>query len=177
MGLLKKFLIGIVLIVLAVVLVGFALPADYEVRRSIVIDAEPQEIYPQVVNLKAWSDWGVWFQRDPDMKIEYSGPDRAIGMRSEWQSVSQGNGEMEITELQHNKKVQYSLYFPDYEMGSTGSIELETVPEGTLVTWSDVGEVGANPIDRYFALMMDDMIGPDFKVGLENLKTLVENQS
>ena len=34
-----------------------------------------------------------------------------------------------------------------------------------------------NPVDRYFVLMIDGLIGPDFEMGLENLKTVIENQS
>ncbi|AXR06237.1 SRPBCC family protein [Salinimonas sediminis] len=176
MGILKKSAIAITALLFGVIIVSFVLPDEYEVERSIIIAAEPDDIYPEVVNLKAWPSWGVWFQRDPNMQIKYGGPDRAIGMFSKWESESQGDGKMEITELKHNKKVIYSLYFPEYEMGSTGVITLEPTEEGTRVTWSDSGEVGNNPVNRYFVLMMDDMIGPDFETGLENLKTVVENR-
>ncbi|MBD3584836.1 SRPBCC family protein [Salinimonas sp. HHU 13199] len=176
MSLLRKIIFGLAGIVVLFVAVGLLLPKEYEVSRSIVIDAEPAEIYPSVVDLKQWSSWGVWFQRDPNMQIEYGGPDRAIGMYSKWQSATQGSGEMEITELKHNKQVEYSLWFPEYDMGSTGRITLETTPEGTRVIWRDSGEVGANPVDRYLVLMIDNMMGPDFETGLENLKTVVENQ-
>lgn len=177
MALLRKLilLIGGVLVIAA--LIGFMLPSHYAVERSIVIDAPPSDIYPSVVDLREWQQWGVWFKRDPDMQINYSGPDRAIGMQSRWQSESEGSGEMEITDLEHNKKVVYSLYFPDFEMGSTGQITLEELEQGTRVTWSDEGDVGNNPVDRYVVLMLDDLIGPDFEMGLENLKTVVENQS
>lgn len=111
------------------------------------------------------------------MVIDYSGPDRAIGMRSVWQSATEGNGEMEITQLVHNKNVEYRLYFPDFDMGSTGSVSLTPTDKGTIVTWTDEGEVGMNPVDRYFVLMIDGLIGPDFEMGLENLKTVIENQS
>lgn len=176
MGVLKKFLYGIVILVVVLVVAGFMLPKHYKVERSIVIDAPPEDIYDNVVDLKAWSQWGVWFKRDPEMKISFAGPDRAIGMRTTWLSETEGDGEMEITQLQHNRKVVYSLYFPDFDMGSTGEFLLEPVPEGTRVTWSDQGEVGMNPMDRYFVLMMDRFIGPDFEMGLQNLKTVVENR-
>lgn len=177
MGLLKKLVIAFSVVMAGIVAIGFNLPDDYEVKRSIVIEAAPEEIYPEVVNLKAWSSWGVWFQRDPNMQIEYGGPDRAIGMYTRWESDSQGHGEMEITELAHNRKVVYALRFPDYEMDSSGKIVLEQIPDGTRVTWLDSGEVGDNPVNRYIALMIDEMIGPDFETGLENLKTVVENKS
>ena len=176
MSMLKKLIYGLLIIIAAAAVVGFMLPSKYKVQRSIVIDATPNEIYERVVDLKAWPQWGVWFQRDPQMQISYGGPDRAIGMRSNWASETQGDGEMEIIQLVHNRKIEYSLYFPEFDMGSVGRFTFEPTEDGTRVTWSDEGEVGNNPVDRYFVLMLDDMIGSDFETGLENLKTVVENQ-
>ncbi|MEC8377591.1 MAG: SRPBCC family protein, partial [Pseudomonadota bacterium] len=138
--------------------------------------ADPSEVYPYVVDLREWQKWGVWFQRDPNMELNYSGPDRAIGMRSEWKSETEGNGEMEITQLEHNKRVLYSLYFPEFDMGSTGVLDIKQVDNGTQVTWTDAGSVDNNPVNRFFVLFIDNLIGPDFEMGLENLKTLVENK-
>ncbi|NDV89992.1 polyketide cyclase [Alteromonas sp. 345S023] len=176
MGVLKKLLAGIGVLIALVIIAGFFLPKEFSVERTVVIDAHPKDIYPHIVDLKAWQQWGVWFTRDPDMVISYQGPDRAIGMRSQWQSVSEGSGEMEITQLDHNKQVVYRLYFPEFDMGSTGTLTLTPDQNGTVVSWKDEGGVGNNPIDRYFVLFMDDLIGPDFELGLENLKTVVENQ-
>ncbi|MEG3768178.1 SRPBCC family protein [Alteromonas sp. 14N.309.X.WAT.G.H12] len=177
MAWLKKSVIFFVGGIVFLLLIGLILPADYQVERKILIEAPAEKIYPNVVDLRAWSQWGVWYMRDPNMEVNFSGPDRAIGMESSWKSETQGSGEMRITALKHNRMVVYNLYFPEYEMGSTGSFTLEPVKGGTLVTWQDTGKLGANPFHRYLGLMMDNMIGPDFELGLENLKTVVENQS
>ena len=175
MGVLKKLLIVFGAVIAIFVISSFFIPKDYSVERTITIDAEPSDVYPYVVDLREWKKWGVWFKRDPNMQLTYSGPDRAIGMRSVWESETEGNGEMEITQLEHNKRVLYRLYFPDFDMGSSGIVEIKPTAGGTLVTWRDEGTVDKNPINRYFALLMDGMIGPDFEMGLENLKILVEN--
>ena len=177
MAWLKKTLVTIIVLIFVLTGIGFLLPSDYHVERKIMINAAAEDIYPNVVNLKAWPQWAVWFMRDPAMQVSFSGPDRAIGMQTAWLSETQGDGEMEITGLQHNRVMTYRLYFPDYEMGSTGEFTLESVEGGTLVTWSDSGDMGMNPVNRYMGLMMDGMIGPDFELGLEILKTVVENQS
>lgn len=174
MSLLKKLLVLVGVLITLFVATSFFISKDYSVERTIVINAEPSEIYPYVVDLKEWSKWGVWFKRDPNMELEFSGPDRAIGMRSEWKSETEGNGEMEITQLEHNRRVLYRLYFPDFDMGSNGAVEIKPTSNGSIVTWRDEGTVNNNPINRYFALMMDSMIGPDFEMGLENLKILAE---
>lgn len=174
MSALKKLLVLVGVLITLFVATSFFISKDYSVERTIVINAEPSEIYPYVVDLKEWSKWGVWFKRDPNMELEFSGPDRAIGMRSEWKSETEGNGEMEITQLEHNRRVLYRLYFPDFDMGSNGAVEIKPTSNGSIVTWRDEGTVDNNPINRYFALMMDGMIGPDFEMGLENLKILAE---
>ncbi|QDG38215.1 SRPBCC family protein [Alteromonas mediterranea] len=175
MGVLKKLLIVFGAVIAIFVISSFFIPKNYSVERTITIDAEPSDVYPYVVDLREWKKWGVWFKRDPNMQLTYSGPDRAIGMRSVWESETEGNGEMEITQLEHNKRVLYRLYFPDFDMGSSGIVEIKPTAGGTLVIWRDEGTVDNNPINRYFALLMDGMIGPDFEMGLENLKILVEN--
>ena len=176
MAVLKNIVVGIGIVLVIIFGIGFLLPSEFKVERSITIDASAEEVFAHVSDLKAWKTWGVWFKRDPDMKITYSGPDKAVGMKSAWVSESEGSGEMQVLELSPNKRLTYSLYFPEFDMGSTGEFRLEEKEGKTLVTWMDYGDVGANPINHYFAAFMDSMIGPDFEAGLDNLKILVESQ-
>ena len=37
-------------------------------------------------------------------------------------------------------------------------------------------DMGKNPIGKFFGLMMDKMVGPDFERGLNNLKSLCEGK-
>lgn len=175
MHLVKNLIITVVILFLLAVSVGLLLPKEYKVKRSIVIQAPVEEVYDNVVDLKAWQQWGVWFTRDPSMEVAFSGPDRAIGMQSQWESETQGDGEMKITELEHAKRIEYRLYFPDMDVESKGAFTFSEKADGTHVTWVDSGDVGESPLNRYFVLIVDDMIGPDFETGLENLKTVTEN--
>jgi hypothetical protein len=43
------------------------------------------------------------------------------------------------------------------------------------VTWSNAGELGYNPVNRWFGLLMDNFMGRDFEEGLRNLKTQAES--
>lgn len=175
MALLKNVTIGFVVLVALFLVVGFLLPSEFRVERSIVIDAPPGKVYDHIVDLRKWKSWGVWFRRDPNMEVKYSGPQNAVGMTSSWVSESEGSGEMKLIALEPQKNLKYSLYFPEFEMGSTGEFVLKEMNGQTQVTWLDYGDVGSNPINHYFAAMMDSMIGPDFETGLSNLKVLVEN--
>ena len=60
---------------------------------------------------------------------------------------------------------------------SEGAIRIEAAGAGSSkVTWSNGGDLGMNPVGRYFGLFMDRMMGPDFQSGLEKLKSKVETK-
>ncbi len=172
MKVLKYLSVTIVALVLLILGGGMLLPSDYHVERSITINAPANEIYPDVADLRAWKAWGVWFERDPNMTLSYEG--EGIGQISRWQSATEGNGEMEVLALVPNESMTYALRFPDFDMGSEGKVSLESTTAGTKVTWENHGDVGAHPLNRYFAYFMDDMIGADFEQGLAKLKQKIE---
>lgn len=171
---LKKIIYGFAIVMVLIVVVGLFLPSEFRVERSITVNATPDKVFQHIVDLKQWRNWGVWFERDPNMQITYTGNQSQVGMKSSWISEQEGSGEMTIKAIKPNEKVVYDLYFPDFDMGSTGELTLVREGDKTNVIWADYGDVGGNPINHYFAVMMDGMIGPDFEAGLANLKALVE---
>ncbi len=138
------------------------------------IAAASSKVYPLLAAPAAWKDWSVWNRRDPAMKIEYGGPPAGPGARWRWQSASEGNGEMEFTAAVPDQRVEYRLTFADFGMQSTGALTLTPAANGVRVTWSNEGDMGANPVNRWFALFMDRLVGPDFEAGLARLKALAE---
>jgi len=161
-------------IVLAAVLVGLFLPSSFAVRRSIDIAAPADRIYDYVVEPRKWSQWSVWTRRDPAMRIVYSGPPFGMGARWTWESKSEGNGTMEITRVEPDRRVEYALFFPAFNMRSTGAIAMAPGKGITRVTWTNGGDVGGNPLKHFLAAAMDRIVGPDFEQGLANLKALAE---
>lgn len=163
--------LGLVVILLAV---GFVLPSQYKVERSLEVKAPADRIYAMLVDPREWKRWSAWNQRDPAMKIDYSGPSSGAGARWTWQSVSEGNGTMEFTEAAPGSRVAYRLSFPDFGMQSSGALTLVPASAGVKVTWTNQGDVGSSPINRWFGVFMDKLVGPDFEAGLANLKKLAE---
>jgi uncharacterized protein YndB with AHSA1/START domain len=154
--------------------VGLFLPSHFEVQRSVDIDASPEKVYDLVVDTRQWKNWTVWNRRDPNMRIVYSGPPFGMGARWAWDSKTEGRGAMEFTRVEPNRRVEYRLQFPEYNMTSTGALVLEPQGKGTRVTWSNIGDTGSNPLKHYLSATMDRMVGPDFEQGLANLKALAE---
>lgn len=169
----KKLLIGLIGIVCLFLIVGFFLPAEYKVERSTNIKAEPQQIFERFNTLEHWKEWMVWIRRDPAMTVEFDGPASGVGATMSWKSESQGSGSLTLDESVAGKHVTYTLSFPDYPP-SKGRLEITPGADGHTVSWSDEGNMGASPINRYFGLFLDGLIGPDFEEGLANLKEVCE---
>ncbi|WP_416308019.1 SRPBCC family protein [Neptunicella sp. SCSIO 80796] len=176
MAFLKRVLITIMVLMVVVLGIGFMLPAEFKVERQIDIDASPAQVYNHIADLRQWRNWGVWYQRDLAMQVSYQGAESGPGMKALWQSKQEGNGEMTVIAADQNKRLVYTLYFADFDMGSTGEMKLIENDGKTTVLWQDYGDVGNNPLNHYFVLMMDDFVGPDFETSLLNLKTLVESE-
>jgi uncharacterized protein YndB with AHSA1/START domain len=175
-----KFLkwLAIIVAALAALLVvgGLLLSSRFTVMRSIAIDAPPDKVYALVADPKAWNRWAIWNRRDPAMQIVYSGPPTGVGAKWAWQSKSQGAGEMTLTAAEPPRHVGFDLYFPDFGTTSRGDLRFEPQGAGTQVTWTMNGDMGANPLYHWMALMADTLIGKDFQAGLVGLKEVAEKQ-
>jgi uncharacterized protein YndB with AHSA1/START domain len=170
----KKILFGLIGLIVLLVLVSFVLPSEYKVSRTRVMNAPPEKIFPYLNQPKLWKDWSAWHSRDTNMKLAYAGPDVGVGAQASWESKSEGNGAMTFTKSDANRFVEYKLTFADWGMVSTGTLKLEPQGNGTSVTWATEGQLGMNPISRYFGLVMDKMIGGDFETGLANLEKVAQ---
>ncbi|PRC92914.1 Polyketide cyclase / dehydrase and lipid transport [Solimicrobium silvestre] len=172
-----KWLFGIlVLVVLAVVVLVWSLPNEYNVSRSVVINAPAAKIYPMIAITKEWKNWSVWNQRDPAMLMTYSGPASGVGAEWRWESKSQGNGSMKFLDVVQDQKIVYELSFEGMGKPSSGKLLLTPEGNGTKVTWTMHGNADGNLKMRLFGAVMDKMVGPDFEAGLANLKRNAEHK-
>jgi hypothetical protein len=175
MRILKRVLLVVVALLTLFLVVGFLLPSHYRVERRVVIKAKPSSIYGQISNFKNWLQWTAWNQtRYPDMQVKFDGPESGVGAGYSWEGKSTGQGNIKLTRAEPDQGIWYDLDFEQGKYKSQGAITLVPSGEGVTVTWSNEGDLGSNPINRYFGLMMDRMMGPDFAEGLNNLKRRVE---
>lgn len=176
---LLRAVLGLVILVAVVLGVGMMLPSAFKVERTAVIAVPPDQVYPLIAAPREWARWSVWNRRDPNMQITYGGPSSGLGARWSWDSKSEGKGAMEFTEGTVPERIGYRLTFPEFGMTSTGRLLLTAVDvagkPGTRVSWTNEGDMGGNPLNRWFAVFMDRLVGPDFEAGLANLKQLAES--
>jgi len=169
-----KWILGIVAVLVVVFLAGSLLiDPRYRVERSTVVNAPPAKIYPLIAAPKEWVRWTVWNEREPGMKTTFSGPPSGQGAKWEWEGKD-GKGNMEFTAAEPDKSITYRLGFVEMNMFSTGALTLTPQGNNTRVSWTNEGDMGRNPMMRWFAPFMDKMMGPDFEGGLAKLKALAE---
>lgn len=175
MKVLKYILWGLLTVVALVIVIGLFLPRQIHVERSRVIDAPANLIFDQINSLKKWSAWSPWHRIDPNMKINYFGPESGHGAGYTWSSNndSVGNGKMVIAISEPGRRISTSMEFME---NHPSSINFLFTPEknGTKVTWTLDSDMGMNPFMRWMGLMMDKFTGPHFEAGLRNLDSLVK---
>ncbi len=174
MKFLKIVGIAVVVLIIAVVGIAYLIPSHVRVERSIEISAPAEQVFANVNDLKKWQAWSPWYAAEPDAKYDYSGADSGVGAKVAWDGEEVGKGTQVITASEPNKRIETELDF--LEQGkATSSWEFEESNGVTKVTWGFDTDLGMNPIFRYFGLMMDSMLGPDYEKGLAKLKEVCES--
>ncbi len=175
MGLfLRRFALGVSILVVLVGLFSFTLPSAAHIERSITIQKPTSTIFPYLNNLKKFNEWSPWSKLDPETVYTFSGPTEGVGARVEWKSEqkSVGEGSQEIVESRLNELVKTDLLFGN-GTPSKAQFYLDGTATETKVTWAfDAHFDGI--LERYFGLMMDKWVGGAYEEGLQNLKQLVE---
>ena len=169
-------ILGIIILILGIVaLLGvLLLPSDSHVDRSTTINASPAKVFSVVNNMKKSNEWSPWFDIDPNTEYSYEGPDAGVGAKMSWKSDHKdvGSGSQWIVESVPNEKVGLNLRFEGFEDDANAAISLSEEGEGTKVTWSFDSKMKG--LYKFFGLMMDGMLGPQYEKGLASLKSYVE---
>ena len=124
-----KCLVGLIMVMLAAASLR---PSDYSAQRSMTINAPADKVFPLVANQTEWRRWSVWNQRDPNMPMTYARPEGAAGCKWAWKSKFQGDGGMQRSAVEANKRVAYVLTMKDMTP-ATSDLKFSTDGAGTQV--------------------------------------------
>jgi uncharacterized protein YndB with AHSA1/START domain len=173
---LKKILVVLAVLVAGVLAVAATRPDSFEVRRSAVIQAPADKLFPMIDDLHAWAAWSPYEKLDPQMKKTFEGPPAGKDAAYGWQGNSKaGAGRIRIVESVPSSRIGLELTMLEpWEARNDVSFTFQPKGAGTEVTWAMRGK--ANLMVRVMGLFvdMDQMVGKDFAEGLANLKALAE---
>jgi effector-binding domain-containing protein len=175
MKVLKRIFFVLVALVLIFVIVGFVLPRQRHVDRSIFIDAPPSVVFSQVNGFRNFTDWSPFVAVMPDAEYAYEGPDFGVGSKISW-SVT--GPRPEIGSQTIVASTPYDRVDVDLDLGPQGTAQASflLLPEsnGTNLTWAFDTDFGLNLLGRYWGLLLDRQLGPLYAQGLANLKRISE---
>lgn len=172
--------IGIILILIIGIALVMALiqPTEGSLESSIVIDASPEMVYEEAINIKKMDAWSPWYNIEPSA-FSYEGPEEGIGAISKWVSENPdlGVGSLTIIEAVPNQSLKTKMVFEGFN--GTFNSRLNLTPEGdaTKVVWGyDYSELDLTA--RFFMSLMDinEQMTPMFEKGLADLKGIVESK-
>lgn len=176
MSIFKKALIALSVLIVAFIAIGFMLPSQWRIERSITINASPERIYPLIANFQTeWPKWSAFDAAYTDSIYTSSGSQEGVGATRSWTSEKMGNGFQTIVKANPQEGIEFELTMENYGTKMVGTIAFSPVEGGTLVRWIDVGETGNNPIMRWMGFFMDRMMGDMLAQSLQNLKNLAES--
>ncbi len=152
-------------------LIGLLLPGGWAAQADIQIDAPPEEVFPFVNSARLWGEWTP----TPESGVELFGSDAGQGSGRRWSDPGYGTGEFVIDASRPPRELAYAVLVEDGAIRIRGTLELESVPGGTRVSWREEGEFGWNPLLGYLATQMSELQGAQLDASLVALKGLVES--
>ena len=160
--------------VLALILVGLALPQHARVVASLEIDARPATIFALVNDFDRVVLWSPWLESDPNARIEISGPASGVGATMRWDGLVIGTGSQVIETSMPYEHIG-TLMNPGQTGAARSWFDFRETSNGTLVDWTFETDYGYNLVGRYAALLLNGVIRRDYERGLRRLADLAES--
>ncbi len=145
--------------------VGVLLPGTVEVTRSAEIAAPPEEIFPLIHDLGAWSEWTPW----GDVESRLEGPPAGPGARRVWDDPRIGSGSLTITASRPPHSLEYVVEVEEGALRFEGTITVAGRAGGSFVTWTERADLGWNPLMGWTALGLEESQGRQLQDSLDRL--------
>ena len=140
-------------LLVALAVIGWLLPREITVERTISVDRPSGAIFPWIANLKTWPDWTIWNKNeDPSLAYTYSGADSGLGATMSWTAKKMGDGALTINAAQSGRLCGRRRYV----MGTFGPLHWLLLIAVILILFGGRGKIS-------------DLMG-DFAKGIKSFK-------
>jgi len=174
MKILKWILIVLAGLLILLFLLSLLIPSKSSFEQSIQINTPANHVYSFVVDYEKWPLWDPWADADPEMTNVIEGTP-GIGHKRTWESKTQGNGSMEIVEMEPGKMMKAKLMFENSNKPAWDNWLFEENEEGVEVKWTVEIETGINPITKYMFFFAKKIMTNSMEKGLSKLQELAES--
>lgn len=168
-------LVSLLIASTAVYFGSFLVPDSYEVSRSIVVKAKPEQVFPLLNNPTQWEKWNAWNKEyDPTMIRLYGGPMAGKGASQQWNGDKVGMVQMHFTESTPPSQLYYKQQTKGELFETIGIFSLESVEEGTKVVWHQKARLADDPFERYKGFFKKLKIEQETEQSLLTLQALFD---
>ncbi|MBF8962431.1 SRPBCC family protein [Pontibacter sp. FD36] len=168
-------LVSLLIASAAVYLGSFLLPDSYEVRRSIVVNARPEQVFTYLNNPTEWEKWNAWNKAyDPTMIRLYGGPLTGKGAYQEWNGDKVGMVKVHFTDSTPPTELYYKQLTKGEDFETIGIFSLEPLEEGTRVVWQQRSKVAGDPYNKYRGFFKKLKTEQETEQSLLSLKALFD---
>lgn len=176
---LKKILIGVAGVIVALCGVIAMQPSTFTVQRSATFKATPDVTFALVNDFHRWEGWSPWQKLDPNQKMTFEGAPTGQGAKYGWSGNDQvGEGRMTIEESKANELVRIKLEFlKPWATTNSTTFAFSPAAEGVSVTWKMEGHNDFMGKAMSLFMDMDQMVGKDFENGLANMGKAAEAET
>ncbi len=166
-------IVGIIVLFL---LAGLIVSKDLAATKEIVINKPKAEVFNYVKYLKNQQYYSKWATLDPNMKNEFRGTDGAPGFVNAWEGNKKvGKGEQEILSVSDGKWESELRFIKPFRSVAKATMTTEAVGDNaTKVTWGFTSKMNYPMNVMKLFMNMNEMVGKDFTIGLNNLKAVME---
>ncbi len=176
MKILKIIIVVVVVLVVGALAFAMMQPSEGKLESSIMINATPESIYEEVVNIKKLDAWSPWYKIEP-AAYYYEGPEEGVGATSKWDSENPElrKGSITIIEAVPNKSIKTEMKFEGMDANFGSWVSIEPMGDQSKVTWGYT--FGNLSLMWRFIFGLGDMneeMMPKFEQGLADLKQTVE---
>ena len=175
---LLEILISMAIVAVLFVLVALFLPSSRTITERIETNRRQAIVFDTLNSFQRFDDWNPLALRDPNLKLQLSGPDAGVGARVDYESAekSLGKGSWEIVESEADERVLMAL--DNKDRGSDKRMEFTLKPTGRggrniEITQRYKVDYGWNLLGRYAGLYVRGHVGEDMKLGLAKLAAML----
>ena len=175
----KYLFFALLFLVIAFFAYGFFFLEDkVHISRSVTIDRPASKVFKVLNAMRHTDQWSPWSQLDPEAKYQYAGPESGVGSQMAWQgNEHMGSGKQTIIESIPDSKIKAELYFDGQgDDPSWTTYEIKDMGGASEVIRHFEADFKGNVLRRYYGMMIDGMLGPQYEADLQKLKALVEAQ-
>ncbi len=171
--LILAYIVGVIVVLLVV---AALIPKAYIIESEVVINKPKEEVFKYAVQLKNQPYYNKWIMADPNVKMNYTGIDAAVGFIAAWEGKDAGKGEQEIKSITNGNAYHVELRF---EKPFKGINQLYVNIEALTPTQTKVKTLFDTYTPFPMTLMiplLKNMLQKDMNTNAQNLKKVIEVQ-